>query len=213
MLESTTFQSRQPHPQAVLTDTVTAGQTTAAVALWSDYVNADPIQDVFAASEEVWKRTGKYPTTMAISRSTFRHLRRCERIKSEITASGAGEQAIQSAITLQKLAEVFDLQEVVYSDSIKNTANPSKPAVIASQFPDNQAVLTVSSSSVDLSEPSFGRTLNYDGDGSQILGDRMIGVVEQYGDPSRRGDKLRVRHQTGQLVLFPEMAQVITGVR
>jgi hypothetical protein len=54
--------------------------------------------------------------------------------------------------------------------------------------------------------------MHWGGDGSQIDSERLIGVVERYRDEDIRSDVIRVRHETDEHKVYPEMAQVITGI-
>lgn len=196
---------------AVLAATIAAGRTAGVTASWRDYVDADPITDVANAQEAIWARTGVWPTTMAISRRLWRHLRRSERLKDELRSEGAGRSTEQKRITLEMVADVLDLEEIIIANGIKNTANPAGNATIASSFPDDQVLLTKTAKTQDFKEPCIGRTFHWGGDGSQLGDGQMIGVVEQYEEPQTRKQIVRARHETAEFILYGEMAQVLTG--
>ena len=197
----------------VITATVTAGQTTAATALWTDFAASKPIDDVQTAQDQVWLRTGIWPETLAVSRRSYRNLRRSAQIIAEVRSEGAGQSSAQVRVTDAILADVLNVKEIVVSDAIKNTANLGQNVAIASVFPETQAVLLKAAETPDFKEPSFGRVFHWGGDGSQIGDDeRTIGVVEDYEDPSTRKTIIRARHETDEFVLYPEVAEVITGV-
>lgn len=195
--------------------TVTAGRTTAATAVWTNFATADPITDVFAAQEAVWLRTGLWPRTMTISRRSFRNLRRSVKVIEAMQGGGTpgGVPGTQKTISIENLCEVLDLNEIVVADSIKNTANMGQTAVLESVFPETQALVSVAAKSNDFKEPCLGRTFHWGGDGSQMGDGNMIGVVERYEEPQTRKDILRVRHETAEFILYGESAQVITGLR
>lgn len=199
---------------ATVTALVTAAQTTAAAALWTDLVNARPIDDIEAGQDAVRARTGIYPKCLAISRVAWRKLRRCEQITKEIKAEGAGDPAMVGRISLQAVAEVLDLEEIVVSDSIKNTANRSKPAAIASSWPDDSALLFVRPNNLaDFKSRCLGRILHWGGDGSQFDGESLMAAVEMYHNDETRKDVVRARHETDEHILYQQMGQVITGIR
>lgn len=193
--------------------TVTAGRTTAATAVWTNFVTARPINDVFAAQEAIWLRTGLWPRTLTVSRRSFRNLRRSEQVIESLQGQGAGIVATQKGISIENLCEVLDLDDIVVADSIKNVANMGQATSLESVFPETQALVSVAAKSNDFKEPCLGRTFHWGGDGSQMGDGNMIGVVERYEEPQTRKDILRVRHETAEFILYGEAAQVITGVR
>jgi hypothetical protein len=194
---------------------VTAGQTTAAGTAWTNLAASLPVDNVEAAREAIWLRTGIWPNAMTISRRTFRLLRRNAQVISLLNAQGAGVSAEQRNVTVEMLKDVFDLEDIIVADAIRNTANQAAAAQIASAFPENQALITRVASTQDFKEPCLGRTFHWGGDGSQMGGEggSLIGVVERYEEPQTRKEIVRVRHETDEFLLYPEMAQVITGVR
>ncbi len=198
---------------ATVGGTVTAGFTQAATALWTDAVAARPINDVFAALEAIWLRTGMWADTITMSRRAFRSLRRTDQIRNEVMATGAGEQAYQRKITPAMVAEILDVNQIIIADAIKNTANFNQTPSIASVFPENQVLVSVTAKTGDFKEPCLGRTFHWGGDGSIIQGENLVGVVEQYEEPQTRKRIVRVRHETAEFILYPQMAQVISGVR
>lgn len=198
---------------ATLSATVTAGQTTAATAVWTNAATSKPIDDIFSAQESVWSRTGEWPRTLSMARRQYRALRRSAQVIGEIQAGGAGKSATQKEITNEMLMDVLDVDEIIVADSIKNTANIAQTTVLASVFPESQVMVSKSAKTDDFKEPCLGRLFHWAGDGSEMGDEGMIGVVEQYEDPRTRADIIRVRHETSEFILYPEMAQVITGAR
>lgn len=194
--------------------TVSASRNANATAVWTNYASAVPMDDVKAARRAVWLRTGRRPNVVAMAYETFEDCRRCAQVTDAIASKGAGSSIKPSDINAAMLAQVFDVEEVVVADSVKNSANVNATSTIASVFPEDKVWLGVRSSSNDYRDPCFGRILHWGGDGSVINeSESVIGVVETYRWEKTRGDRLRVRHQTQEKALYPEMAQVITTVR
>lgn len=197
----------------IITATIAAGRTTAAGTAWSTFASATPIDNVFAAQNAVWARTGLWPRTLGCSRRAYRNLRRCAQIIDEVRSEGSGQSSAQKRVNDTILADVLDVDQIIVSDAILNTANIGQNASIASVFPDTSAVVAVTAKTNDFKEPCFGRVFHWGGDGSQLSDDqRLIGVVEDYEDPATRKRLIRARHETDEFVLYGECAQVITGV-
>jgi hypothetical protein len=151
---------------------------------------------------------------MALSRRNFKLLRRNAKVKDEIRSSGAGRSTEQLNVTEKMIKEVLDLDKIIVADAIQNDSNVGQAvAAISSVFPEDQVLLARTAETNDFKEPCIGRLFHWGGDGSQIQGDRLIGVVERYEEPQTRNDIVRARHETDEFMLYPEMAEILTGVR
>lgn len=193
---------------------VSASQSADAAAVWTNHASATPMTDVKTARRAVWLRTGRRPNVVAMAYEDFDDCRRCAQVTAAIAAQGAGDKIKPSDINAAMLAQVFDVDEVVVADSIKNTANIGQAATVASLWPEGKVWVGVRSTSNDFRDPCFGRIFHWGGDGSQISEDMsLIGTVETYRWEKTRGDRVRVRHQTDEKTLYSQMAQVITTVR
>ncbi|MEM9588617.1 MAG: major capsid protein [Planctomycetota bacterium] len=199
--------------KATITD-LPAGQKAAASAVWSNAATADPIADIETACEEVWKRTGMWPDTVTMSVLAYRKLRHVQKVLERINSNGAGDRTMPRDVNLAKLAELFDVRQVVVAGAVGNTANRPKKAVLDTVFPKGSVLVSKAAQTNDFKEPCLGRTFHWGGDGSEIQGEdgRLIGVVEEYRNEDRRSDYVRVRHETDEFILYQEMGQVITGV-
>lgn len=209
--------------------------TTGAAVKWNDYANATPIRDLFVAKTKVWQKFGCYPDCMVINETTFRHLRRCEQIRQEWIAQGAGSRAYQDMIatfdesleglhrniTITAISQVLDIPEIVVGCSIMD-ANNSNDAAFASQHVWGNSALVFKkvrgSGGAALREVGLGHTLqwtpdtNNDPTVSSVGLDNSAGFfVEEYWEPQVRGQVIRVRHQDRQLLKY-KTAELITSV-
>lgn len=193
-----------------------SGQKAEAAAKWDVIATADPAADIEAACMAVWNRTGAMPDTLTLSLEAYRKLRNCKTILDRISSQGAGDRTLPTDVNLEKLAEVFDLRQVVVAGAIGNAANRAKDAVIETVFPKTVALVHKAAETNDFAEPCLGRIFHWGGDGSSkigIPGERAaIGVVEIYRNEDVRSDFVRVRHETDEFILYPEMGQLITAV-
>jgi len=174
---------------------------------WDDYANAVPIDDVEGAVRKVWSGTGLWPNALIINRIVFRNLRHCEQIIERIASMGAGNATKPSDITTAMLAAVFDLPKIIVAGSSKNTANEGQAAAISQIWSSEYAMVARVAETNDIKEPCLGRTFHWGEDGSLIGG-----LVESYRDERIRGDVVRVRHETHEKVIYPEMAHLLSNV-
>lgn len=181
--------------------------TTAVSTPWSTSATATPIADIEAAVRKVWDNTGLWPDTLIISRRKFRDLRLCAEVRARISASGAGDNDRAANITVEQLAEVFDLPKILVAGGAKNTANENQTAAIASIWSNTQAMVCRTSSSDDIREPCLGRTFHWGEDGSDAGG-----TFESYREESIRADIVRCRHDVVEKVLITNAGHLLTSV-
>ena len=192
---------------AVYNATTFSAQKTTVSNEWDDATNATPIVDVNTAINAVYDRTGIWADSLVINKKVFRNLRASDKIKDAIAASGAGDPTKQSDITVQMLAQVFDLKNIFVAGGSKNSANEGQTAVPAQIWSDEYAMVFKAASSNDIREACLGRTFHYGGDGSQEQG-----AVESYRDETVRGEVIRVRHDVDEKILYTEVGQLLDNI-
>lgn len=194
---------------AVFNSTTWTGSslTTGITHEWDDHTNAVPLDDVEAAIMKVYDGSGLWPNALIINRKVFRNLRQCDQVIERIEASGAGNPANASDVTLAMLAAVFDLDNIIVAGVSKNTADEGQSASISQIWSDEYAMVCKVAMSNDFREPCIGRTFHWGEDGSTIGG-----TFESYRDETIRGDVIRVRHDVDELILYPEAGHLISNV-
>lgn len=194
------------HNSRVIAAALGVANTNAAGTVWSNASGATPIDNVRAAKIAMRNRCGIVPNVMVCEWEAFEHLRSCGQIVDRIKYWG-GQDPNVSAITPSALAQALDLEEIVISGAVMNTANQPAAATIASMWDRTQALLFHRSMSRSTKTPQFMRTFHWGADGSQIGG-----VFESYDDPTRRGQIIRNRMETQEKVMYASLGQRITGV-
>lgn len=184
-----------------------SGQTTAAGTVWTTHASATPIDNVEEAVQEVWDRTGIRPNTLWLSWKRYRDLRLCDQVIEAIASQGAGQAAKASDINAELLARVFDIEKVVIGGMPYNSANIAQTKSIASIWSDVVAGVAYIDRSGDVSMPTHFRMYHWGEDGSTF-----DGLVEDYMDDKERKHIIRVRQDTNEKMVLPELGQLITGV-
>ncbi len=192
------------HNQRVIDAALGISNTTAAGTAWSTHASADPRANVLAAKVAVRGRTGLVPNALALDWEAWEHVQQVDALLNLLKYSGHDDP---KKITPAMVAAVFDLDEVIISGSVKNTANEAKAAVVGSMWTKTKACLFVKSQTLDLRVPQFMRTFHWGSDGSAIGG-----VIETYRSEERRSDIVRCRMDTQEKKVYENAAQVITGV-
>jgi hypothetical protein len=181
--------------------------TTAVTIPWSTHATATPIDDVEAAVQKVWDGSGLWPNALVINRKVFRHLRRCQQIIDAIEASGAGSSAVAAVVTAQRLAECFDLDQVIVAGSGKNTANEGQSVALSQIWSNSYAMVCRVATTNDFQEPCIGRVFHWSEDGSEIGGH-----VETYREEQTRSDIQRVRHDVDEKRLYTQAGHLLSNI-
>lgn len=188
---------------ALLNDTGTYTGNHSIVA-WTSGSTAKPINDVERRVQSLYD-AGVVANALIISWKTFRNLRNVQQIIDRITSSGAGNPAKPDDVTVQMLAQVFDLPNIIVGGAQYNSANDGQTASLSSIWSNNLAVVTrVASDGDSIEVPCCGRTFHWGGDGST-----PDGTFETYYCEEIRGTKVRCRLETQEKVMYPTAIQLI----
>lgn len=184
-----------------------ASLTTGITHEWDDAVNAVPITDVEAAVQKIYDNSGLWANALVINRKVFRNLRLCDQVRDRISSNGAGSSELQSEITVQQIAQAFDLQYVLVAGGTQNTANEGQAASLSPLWSGEYAMVCKIATSADFKEPCIGRTFHWSEDGSSVGG-----TVESYREESVRGEVVRVRHDVDEIVLYPQAGHLLSNI-
>lgn len=173
---------------------------------WDDSANATPISDVETAVQAVYAASGLWPNALIINRKVFRNLRNVAEIIDRIKYSGHVDPRAEN-ITVEVLAQVFDLEMVLVAGGTKNTANEGATASLAPVWSDEYAMVARVARTRDIREPCVGRTFHWGEDGSSVGG-----TVETYRDETVRSEIVRVRHDVDEKTLLVEAAKLLDNI-
>ena len=181
--------------------------TTAITHEWDDATNCVPLTDVEAAVQKIYDNSGLWANALVINRKVFRNLRNSDQIIERINASGAGSPSKATDVTVQMLAQVFDLDHIIVAGTSKNAAKEGQAASVSQIWSGEYAMICKIATGPDMREPCIGRTFHWSEDGSSIGG-----TVESYRDETVRGDVIRVRHDTDEIVLYPQAGHLLSNI-
>lgn len=181
--------------------------TTAITHEWDDATNAVPLTDVEAAVQKVYDNSGLWANALIINRKVFRNLRNCAQVVDRIESNGAGSPSKASEITVQMLAQAFDLDHIIVAGTSKNSATEGQSATPAQIWSGEYAMVCRISTSQDMADPCIGRTFHWSEDGSSVGG-----TVETYRDETVRGNIVRVRHDIDEFPLYTEAGHLLSNI-
>ena len=152
--------------------TGTAGGTpgTTTPPFWDDDANGDPFSDIAYGQTTILQNTGFLPNKLVLSWSVYQALRKHPLIIDRIKYTSA---TFAGTITPKLLAEAFDIEEVVVSKAVYNTAGENLTASM-SFVNSKTALLCYVAAAPGLMVPSAGYTFGWQGfTGLNSLGVRM----------------------------------------
>lgn len=181
--------------------------TTSITHEWDDAPNAVPLTDVESAVTKIYENSGLWANALVINRQVFRNLRNCDQIIDRITASGAGDPAKATDVTVDMLKAVFDLEHIIVGGNSKNTASEGQAASPAQIWSGEYAMVCRISTSADMRDPCIGRTFHWSEDGSSIAG-----TIEEYYEVQSRSRVIRVRHETDEVIMYPQAGHLLSNI-
>ena len=184
-----------------------ATYTTGVTNEWDDATAATPIDDVFAAREAVYDLSGVWADTLIVNYKVFLNLLKCDQIIERIESAGAGSSSRAGQVTVEMLAQCFNLRKIYVGGGSKNNANEGLAASPVQIWSDEYAMVCKTADSQDFREPCIGRVFHWSEDGSSVNG-----TVETYRDEAVRSDIIRVRHDVDEKIIYKELGHLLSNI-
>ncbi|MFY8201644.1 MAG: hypothetical protein ACOVLE_13290 [Pirellula staleyi] len=171
---------------------------------WATIASAKPLANVEAAVQKVYDGSGLWPNALVINKKVFRNLRNTPEVIDRIASSGAGDRNLASDVTLQMLAQAFDLDYIIVAGGSQNTAKEGQTASVGQIWSSTYAMVCKVATSGDFREPCVGRTFHWSADGSNI-----DGAIESYRDETVRANIIRVRNDVDEVILYAQAGHLL----
>ncbi len=159
--------------------------TLAGVGQWSDRVGSDPLNAITGAMDVPLVR----PNKMVIGQLAWTQLRQHPKI---VQAIGRSAQTAGYA-SLQQVAELLELQEIIVGRSMYNTAKKGQAAVYARAWGKHCALLHIDSLAAQLGQPTFGWTAQW--------GTKIAGVIPEPKAGLRGGERVRSGESVKEIIV------------
>lgn len=141
---------------------------TATPVYWDDDANSDPFTDIAVGQTTILNNTGFLPNTLLLAWPVYQALRKHPLVIDRIKYTNP---AFAGTITPQLLAAAFDVERVIVSKAVYNTAAENKAASMAFVAGKN-ALLCYAAPSAGLMNPSAGYTFAWSG----LTGENSLGI-------------------------------------
>jgi len=184
-----------------------ASLTTGITHEWDDVTNCVPLTDVEAAVQKIYDNSGLWANALIINQKVFRNLRNSDQVVERIQSAGAGDPTKPTDVTVEMLAQVFDLPYILVAGGSKNNAIEGQSASPVQIWSGEYAMVCKIATGADFREPCIGRTFHWSADGSAIGGS-----IESYREEQTRSSIIRVRHDVDEVVLYAEAGHLLSNI-
>ena len=217
---NTVLKNHEIRIAALLLNTSTFGNGAAAVN-WSTLATATPLVDIRGQADAMFNATGLLPNVVALGQSDWSFLTRTTEIKN---AFGTGTnkqmgpfQTLPMAAKMREMAAYFEVEEVLVSKQVKDSAKKGQSKSVAQVWTAGKAFIGrvagladpnnfEMASTTNFKEPVVGRTFQWEKDAPVPV------VVEEWRDENRRSDMIRARTHLGEVVQFAGAGRILTGI-
>ncbi|HUX58127.1 MAG TPA: hypothetical protein VMV77_14210 [Bacteroidales bacterium] len=162
---------------------------------WSTASTATPRLNVMAGKASMAAASGLKPNAIGMSEKVFNNLL----LTAEITSAFRYTNPIEiGGFEAQKriMAQYFGVDEILVGNAIKDSAKKGASKSIADIWDDEYVLLAKVARTMDLRDPSLGRTFLWENDSPDNT------VVEEYREEERRSNIYRVRQNTDECFVF-----------
>jgi hypothetical protein len=173
---------------------------------WTDPANATPKADVDGARDSMRSTFGVLPGKMTIAYTRFNALLRTAEIRDALKYTNPIELG---GFEAQKriMAQYFGLDEILVGDAQENTAKKGQTGVLGEIWtPATVGLFATSSGGDDMKEPVIGRTMLWEEGAPDML------TTETYRDEPVRGDVVRIRNDTDEILQFIGAGYLLTSI-
>lgn len=173
---------------------------------WSDYTNSDPIVDIRTKKRTIQVLTGRRPNKLVLGRPVFDTLLDHPDIVGRFDRGQTSGPAIA---TLQTLAALFEVEQVLVMDGIKNTSLEGNATQTNAFIADKAALLLYSPPSAGLLTPAAGYTFSWTGlYGANAFGGRM----KNYRMEHLESDRIEIEFAFAQKVIAADLGLFFTSI-
>lgn len=179
--------------------------TLSGTSQWSDYTNSDPYTAIQTALDGMLMR----PNTGVIGRLSWSRLRVHPKITAALAPSSAGNSGTSNAqgapASLQAVADLLELDQILVGESWVNSAKPGQTASIARVWGKHMAFLHLNPiASIRGNAISFGYTAEY--------GNRVSGSIPEPKVGLRGAQRVRVGESVNEIVAASDVGYFFQNI-
>ena len=187
----------------ILGNTANHGSGTILAANYGDHGNTDPVADIDGGLEQIRAITGVEANVGIISMPSWRRMRRHPNLIEFIR--GKGDNVGGGGVTLQQVANAFELEKVLIGKGIKNVAGEGESASMTDIWSNNIILLHVARSPGRMT-PTYGYTFQW-----TPAGFPAPFTVRRFEDEKVMIETQEVHHFQDEKVVSTALGYIIQG--
>lgn len=185
-----------------VTNTSNVGSTSAVASAWNDLDNSDPLGDIETGLYVVQDATGVRPNKIIFGEQGWRNVRRNTAIRNLIKGTNNGG----GYATLQQVADLLDVEQVLVGGAYKNTGNEAQAEVLSSIWGDN-VLMHFTPSAPSMDEPAFMYSFRWQGNGLPSM------AAERHPYNSRtHSEEVEIGYYQDEKITGAEYSHLLVGV-
>lgn len=186
----------------IVNSTSNVGSSAGVSSEWDASASSDPIGNIQTAMDNVQDLTGTRPNRATMGLDAWRSLRRNDQILDRIF----GSTRAQGNPTIQQVAGLLELDEILVGAAYRNTAEEPQAESLAKIWGDNVTVY-YAPSAPSIEEPSFMYSFRWNAPGLPNM------QVERHPfDPKRKSEEIEVGYYQDEKVTAEEYAFTLLSV-
>lgn len=186
----------------IVNSTSNVGSSAGVSSEWDASASSDPIGNIQTAMDNVQDLTGTRPNRATMGLDAWRSLRRNDQILDRIF----GSTRAQGNPTIQQVAGLMELDEILVGAAYRNTAEEPQAETLAKIWGDNVTVY-YAPSAPSIEEPSFMYSFRWNAPGLPNM------QVERHPfDPKRKSEEIEIGYYQDEKVTAEEYAFTLLSV-
>jgi hypothetical protein len=164
---------------------------------WS-HDSATPIDDIEEMKTVMEKLTGFTPNVLALGKPAWTKLKRCPQILERIT--GGATSINPAKVTLQMVAGLFELEEIVILDAVENTAGHGN-AMVGDYIFGDDGLLMFRDADIAIESATAMRTITWQQYAGNANGTRIL----KWRDEPIHSDQVEIESTYAHKIIAPDL--------
>lgn len=172
---------------------------------WDDYAGSDPLEDVENWKEDMRLLTGHEPNVMVLDKPVWRKLKNHPSLINRVRGMGSNNEPAK--VTMQAVASLFELDEILVMAAVENTAAEGA-TMVGAGFGGKKALLFHRPTAPGVETASALYTFTW----PQFLGEASGIRIKRYREEPKASDTIEIESAFVHKVVAPDLGVYLSAV-